>query len=233
MRLKNIIENSDTPVGKAFDLFIQALILISVIAFSVETIPDLQPATIRLLRYLEIAVVSIFSVEYLLRLFVSENRIKYIFSFWGLIDLFAILPFYLSSGIDLRSIRIIRMLRLFRTFKLFRYNAAINRFKLAFLEIKEELFVFSVATGFLLYLAAVGIYYFENQAQPEKFSSIFDSLWWAVATLTTVGYGDVYPITVGGKVFTFLILMLGLGIVAGPTALLASALTRLMNEASK
>jgi len=91
--------------------------------------------------------------------------------------------------------------------------------------IKEELILFLFATAFLLYFSAVGIYYFENPAQPEQFQSIFDSLWWAVATLTTVGYGDVYPVTVGGKIFTFFVLLIGLGIVAVPAGLVSSALT--------
>ncbi len=82
----------------------------------------------------------------------------------------------------------------------------------------------------MLYLSAVGIYYFEHQAQPEQFKSVFHGLWWALATLTTVGYGDVYPITVGGKLFTFLILMIGLGVVAIPTGLVASALSQARNE---
>ena len=82
----------------------------------------------------------------------------------------------------------------------------------------------------LIYFSAVGIYYFENEAQPEYFTSIFDSLWWAIITLTTVGYGDVYPITAGGKVFTFFILMIGLGIVAIPTGIISSALTRSVDK---
>jgi voltage-gated potassium channel len=93
----------------------------------------------------------------------------------------------------------------------------------AFNLIKTELFIFTIATSFVLYLAAVGIYYFENPAQPEQFKSIFHSLWWAVTTLTTVGYGDMYPITTGGKVFATFIVFIGLGLVAIPSGLLATA----------
>ena len=93
------------------------------------------------------------------------------------------------------------------------------------MEIKDELALFMIATAFVLFLAAVGIYYFEGQAQPETFGSVFHCLWWAVVTLTTVGYGDVYPVTLGGKIFTAIILMVGLGVVAVPTGLFASALT--------
>lgn len=81
-------------------------------------------------------------------------------------------------------------------------------------------------SAIMLYLSAVGIYYFEHQAQPELFQSVFHSLWWAVTTLTTVGYGDMYPITVGGRIFTFFVLMIGLGIVAVPTGLIASAMSK-------
>jgi voltage-gated potassium channel len=114
--------------------------------------------------------------------------------------------------------------------KLFRYSKAIRRFSRAFSIAKEEIVLFGVVTIMLLYLSAVGIYYFENEAQPEAFKSIFHSLWWAVATLTTVGYGDVYPITIGGRIFTFFILMIGLGIVAVPAGLLASALSKARME---
>jgi len=147
-----------------------------------------------------------------------------------MIDILAIIPFYLSTGLDLRTLRIFRMLRLFRVLKIVRYSKAISRFSRAFSIVKEELVLFLVSTMMMLFLAAVGIYYFENNAQPEVFKSIFYSLWWAVTTLTTVGYGDMYPITVGGKIFSFLILMIGLGIVAVPAGLMASALSKVRME---
>lgn len=229
-RLKEIIEKSDTRLGKAFDIFIQILIIISLFSFTIETLPDLNQVFQNILKHVEIITVVIFTIEYLLRISVSDNKIKFIFSFYGLIDLFAILPFYITSGIDLRSIRIFRLFRLFRIFKFLRYSKAITHFRLAFSKIKEELILFLIATGFLLYISAVGIYYFENTAQPEQFKSVFHCLWWSVATLTTVGYGDVFPVTTGGKVFTFIILMLGLGIVAVPSGLLASALVKTDEE---
>lgn len=225
MKLKNIVENNDTAKGRIFDLTIQFLIVVSLISFSVETIPHLSAQIKRYLGYIEVVTVSLFTVEYLLRIIVSDKKIKFIFSFYGLIDFFAILPFYLSAGIDLRSIRSLRLLRLFRAFKLLRYNRAIKRFYSALIIAKEELILFSILAVMLLFFSAVGIYYFENAAQPESFSSVFQSMWWAVATLTTVGYGDVYPVTVGGKIFTFFVLMVGLGIVAVPTGLVASALS--------
>ena len=115
-------------------------------------------------------------------------------------------------------------------FKLFKYNNAIHRLTDAFKSIKNELIVFIIGTIFLLYVSAVGIYYFENPAQPEAFKSVFHSLWWAVTTLTTVGYGDMYPITIGGKLFTTFIVFIGMGMVAVPTGLLASALSKTFNK---
>ena len=126
--------------------------------------------------------------------------------------------------------RALRFLRIFRILKLARYNRAINHFFKAIKTAKEEIVLFIIITLILIYFSAIGIYYFENEAQPEHFSSIFDSLWWAIITLTTVGYGDVYPITIGGKVFTFLILLIGLGIVAIPTGIISSALTKSLDK---
>jgi voltage-gated potassium channel len=110
--------------------------------------------------------------------------------------------------------------------KLVKYNHAMSRYKFALKLAREELIIFGCASMILLYLSAVGMYYFEHDAQPEHFASIISSLWWAVITLTTVGYGDVYPITVGGRIFTFFILMIGLGVVAVPAGLFAAALCK-------
>ncbi|MBU2586058.1 MAG: ion transporter [Bacteroidetes bacterium] len=220
------VEQNDTKGGKYFDIFIQLLILLSILSFTVESIPNLSQELRNVLDYLEIISVTIFTIEYLLRLFVADSRIRFIFSFYGMIDLLAILPFYVASGIDLRSIRIFRLFRLIRLFKLFRYSKAIKRYKNAFSLIKAELAIFLSATLFLLYVSSVGIYYFENSVQPEQFSSVFHCMWWAVATLTTIGYGDMYPITAGGKIFTSIIVIIGLGVVAVPTGLFASALTK-------
>lgn len=228
--IKNIIENTDSIQGKIFTFFIQGLIILSLISFSIDTLPNLSKLTKDNLYILEIFIVIIFTFEYFLRIFTADNKIKFIFSFYGLIDLLAILPFYIASGIDLRTLRIFRLLRFFRILKLLRYDQAIQRFYRAFIIAKEELILFSFVSLIFLYLSAVGIYYFEESAQPEQFGSIFHSLWWAIVTLTTVGYGDVYPITIGGRVFTFFVLMIGLGTIAVPAGLLASALSQARRE---
>ncbi len=224
--IKQVIEDSDTKAGKAFDIFIQVMIVLSLISFSMETLPSISIELRNILRGIEIFTVVVFTMEYMARVSVATHKRAFIFSFFGLIDLFAILPFYLSTGFDLRSLRSFRLLRLVRILKLVRYSAAIIRFHRAFTIAKEELALFLFTALITLFLAGVGIYYFENPAQPEAFSSIFHSLWWAVATLTTVGYGDIYPITVGGKIFTFFILIIGLGIVSVPAGLVASALSK-------
>jgi len=224
--LKDTLENLQSKSGKIFGLAIQFLICLSLISFSLETLPQLSNSWKELLLIIEVATISIFTIEYILRVMVSSNKMKFIFSFYGLVDLFAILPFYITTGLDLRSLRAFRFLRVFLVFKLIKYISAINRINKAVLLIKEEIILFLVLTLILLFISSVGIYYFENPVQPEKFSSIFSGLWWSVGTLTTVGYGDIYPITVGGKIFTFFVLMIGLGIVAVPTGLFASALTK-------
>lgn len=224
--LKEVIEQSDTRLGRIFDLFIQTLIVLSLISFSIETLPKLSESAIAWLRGFEMFSVVVFTIEYFLRVYVATPRRRYIFSFFGIVDILAILPFYIGTTVDLRSIRAFRLLRLFRIFKLARYSAAVRRFHLALKIAKEEIVLFLGATLILLYLAAVGIYYFESDAQPEQFGSVFHCLWWAVATLTTVGYGDVYPITVGGRIFTFLILLIGLGVISVPAGLVASALAK-------
>lgn len=221
-----IVEESNTPLGRIFDLSIQLLIVLSLVSFSIETVPDISESTRLTLRIFEIVSVAIFTIEYLLRVLVADRPLKYIASFFGVIDAVAILPFFLSLGFDLRFLRVFRMFRLVRILKLARYGEASRRFYRAFMIAREELMLFLGLTAIMLFVSAAGIYIFEHSAQPETFSSIFSSLWWAVVTLTTVGYGDVYPVTAGGRIFTTMILMIGLGIVAVPTAIMASALSQ-------
>ena len=225
-KLRTVIEDNTTRKGKYFDYFIQSLILLSLIAFSIETLPDNSIKPIRFLDLFEIFCIITFSIEYMLRIYVAKNPFKYIFSFYGIIDLLAILPFYFRGPIDLRALRAFRVFRVFRALKLIRYNRALNRFKIAAGIIKEEIILFLIVTGILIFLASAGIYFFENEAQPELFKSVFHSFWWSIVTLTTVGYGDVYPITIGGKIFTFFVLLVGVGIITIPAGLVASALSK-------
>jgi len=225
-QLKKIIEDNSTKKGRYFDFFIQGLILISLISFSIETLPELPSNVNRFLEGLELFTIIIFTSEYLLRILVSSKPISYIFSFFGIIDLLAIIPYFIVGVLDLRFLRAFRILRLFRALKMIRYNKAIRRFGVAFRLVKEEMILFFAITLILIFITSAGIYYFENEAQPENFKSIFHSAWWSIVTLTTVGYGDVYPITLGGRIFTFFVLMIGVGLVTVPAGLVASALSR-------
>jgi|TARA_B110000908_G_scaffold146581_1_gene177661 voltage-gated potassium channel len=225
-KLWTILEDNTTKQGRYFDFFIQLIILLSLLSFSLETLPNLPSGLRDVLEIFELISIVLFSVEYILRVIVSKKPLSYIFSFYGIIDLLAVLPFFLNTILDLRFLRAFRVFRVFRALKLIRYNKALNRFKVAFKIVKEELVLFFIVTMILLFLTSAGIYLFENQAQPEVFKSVFHSGWWSIVTLTTVGYGDVYPITLGGKIFTFFVLMIGIGIVAVPAGLVGTALSK-------
>ena len=236
--LKNLVEHPETRAGRIFELTIQSLIVTSLVVYSIETLPSVREAMeddvpdvlTTLLSLIEVVTVAVFTFEYALRLAVADRKLRFVFSFYGIIDFLAILPFYLTlfaglgGRVDLRTIRALRLFRLFRVFKLARYSSALVRFQRAFIAAREELILYLILTLVMLYFAAAGIYFFESESQPEAFSSIFSSLWWAVATLTTVGYGDVYPVTPGGRLFTFFVLMVGLGVVAVPAGIVAAAL---------
>lgn len=201
------------------------LIVVSLLSVSLETLPSLTQNVLRLFMILEIVITVLFTIEYIWRIATAERKWKYIFSFYGLIDLIAILPIFFMFVVDLRPLRVFRLFALLRILKLVRHIDALKTFGIALKQSKEQLLVFFTVALFFLYLAAIGIYYFEHEAQPDKFQSIFHCLWWSIATLTTVGYGDVYPITTGGKMFASLIVLLGIGIVAAPAGIIAAALT--------
>lgn len=227
-KLRELVEphGGGSKASRAFDLTMMTFIIIALVNFSLETLPNNPEWLKQTLWTIEVITVAVFTFEYLLRVIVAEKKLAFIFSFYGLVDLAAILPFFLSSTIDLRSLRVLRLFRIFRALKLLRYSRAIRHFRDALNEVREELILYLMATGFLMFLASAGIYYFEKDAQPDNFKSIFHSMWWSVVTLTTVGYGDVYPSTIGGKIFTGVLLMIGLGVIAVPSGLIASGLTQ-------
>lgn len=228
--LKNLVEINDNKESKIFDISIQVLIILSIVAFSIETMPSLEKETIMLLNNFELFSIIIFTLEYLIRIYTADKKLSYLFSFYGVIDLLAILPYYLAFFVDLRSVKAFRLFRLFRLLKLTKYSKTMDKFQKALYNSKEEFVIFFILTIIMFYLTSIGIYYFENNAQPEAFSSVFDAMWWSVATLTTVGYGDVYPITVGGKIFTSIMLLIGLGVVGIPAGIVASALSEVSSE---
>lgn len=181
--------------------------------------------------FFELVSIVIFSLEYLYRISYSfaNNRLKgvlnYIFSFFGLIDLISILPFYLNQFINLdgRFLRILRLFRLTRIFKFGRDSNSLKLFTKALVSVREQLLFTLFLSALTILFSASAIYYLENEAQPDKFSSITESVWWATISLATVGYGDVYPITVGGKIFATIISLVGIGVVAIPTGVISAS----------
>ena len=236
-RLRSIVESRESWQGRAFDNLVLVLIMVSLVTFTVKTLPGLTNQVRTTLYLIEMITVAFFTAEYGLRCFVAARKSSYVFGFYGIIDLLAILPFYLTlfgiGNLDGRILRLVRMLRIFRILKLIRYNKAVDRLHRAVVIAKEEIIMFAVLSVILLFIAGAGIWYFESTVQPSKFRSIFDGLWWAVVTLTTVGYGDIYPVTAGGRFFTFVLLMIGLGIVAIPPGIIASALSKARAEQDK
>jgi len=245
-RVLETAEEDDTA-SRVVDICLIAIICASVIAVILESIPAVEDAYGTAFYWFEVFTISVFSVEYILRIWscVEQNtddpgnpvlfRMRFAFSFHAIIDILAILPFYLLAfglfgGLDLRFLRAVRLLRVL---KLTRYFAALN---LLIITIRENGRALAAAFLILLtvmLLAASGMYYFERHSQPEDFGSIPAAMWWAFATLTTVGYGDVTPITVGGKVFGALITVVGVGMVALPTSILASGFNQQLKSNAK
>ncbi len=219
-KLRTVIE------GGVFHAIIQFLILTSAVVFVFESdsaVWGLEAYTTHFI-VLDWLFFVLFSAEYILRIYIEPRKRDFIFSFYGIIDLIAILPsLFLLPGF--RVLRVLRFLRVFRIFKATRFILAVDRLASALRGIQQELLALVILSLMLVYLAACGIHYFERDVQPEDFGTIIDSMWWAVVTLTTVGYGDVYPETAGGKIFTALVTLVGVGLIAIPSGLLASALT--------
>ena len=207
------------------------LIVVYLLLMPLETLGGLPVAAYAALERFEIAATALFVVEYCLRVWIADRKKDYVLSFYGIVDFIAIFPALVLPMAGLQELRALRLLRLFRITKALRYSRAARRFGRALADAKEEVVIFLAATAVLLYVASVGIYHFEHEAQPEAFASVFHAWWWAVATLMTIGYGDVYPITTGGRVFTAIIALLGLGTVATLTGIVASALSKVKREA--
>ena len=203
------------------------LVLYSTVCIGLETTQNLPAGLITFLSISEKVILVFFVIEYVYRWKLSEDRPRFVWSFYSIIDLVAIVPSLIIPALDMRSLRLIRLLRIARLAKLLKYQSAIGRLVSAFKDSREELIIWTLGSSIIVYLAALGIYHAEHGAQPEIFRSIGDGLWWAVATLTTVGYGDIYPITSLGKVLTTAILLVGLGMVAVPTAIFSSSLSAL------
>ena len=214
-----------------FDAFIYILIIANILAMVLESHSFIKDRFGQIFSFFELISILIFTAEYFYRIYMSykEKKLKgvfsYVFSFFGIIDFISILPFYIKQFvlIDGRFFRILRLFRLSRIFKLGRDSKSLKLFIKALSAVKNELkFTFFLSLLCILFSASA-IYFLENEAQPEVFSSITASLWWATVSLATVGYGDVVPLTVWGKVFAGFISLVGIGVVAIPTGIISAS----------
>ena len=230
---------------KVINIFIIILIVLNVTAVMLETVPSIDAPLKKFFNDFDLFSVIIFTIEYILRVWSSNHdpkykhsihgRLKYMLSPAALIDLLAILPFYIHVfvGLDLRVLRILRLMRFFRLFRLTAYSKATKLVTNVFKSRANELMLAFILTSFLIVIASCMVYFVEYPAQPDKFSSIPDTMWWAVVTLTTVGYGDMYPITVIGKVFTVTILLAGVALLALPAGIITSGFLEEMRKSRK
>jgi len=213
------------------DAFIYFLIIANILAMILESHSFIKDRFGQIFSFFELISILIFTAEYFYRIYMSykEKKMKgvfsYVFSFFGIIDFISILPFYIKQFvlIDGRFFRILRLFRLSRIFKLGRDSKSLKLFIKALSAVRNELkFTFFLSLLCILFSASA-IYFLENEAQPEVFSSITASLWWATVSLATVGYGDVVPLTVWGKVFAGFISLVGIGVVAIPTGIISAS----------
>ena len=236
-------KNESNKLSKGFNYFLMALIIWSVGEMALETDDNIFLPYREYFNIFDFFTVMVFSVEYAIRIMTAhldpENRGKtrwqsirsYVFSFAGLVDLISILPFYLTfTNIDLRVLRMIRLLRFFRVFKITRYN---DSMKLVVDVIKDKSSEIGVIMGLIIIIMIISsfiMFYAEHEAQPEQFPNVLGCLWWAVVTMTTIGYGDVYPVTMVGKIVGSTMALLGIGLVAMPTGIISAGFLEKVNE---
>jgi len=228
-------------VSRAFDVAIVVLILLNVAAMVFESVASIREAMGSTFRVFEYVSVIVFSLEYLLRVWSCVEEPRYTHPVFGrlrfarsplaLVDLLAVLPFYLPFvNVDLRMLRILRIMRIARLAKLGRYSDSLQTLGRVVAAKKEQLISTVFILLILLVIASCLMYYVENETQPDHFSSIPMAMWWAVTTITTVGYGDVLPVTVIGRLMAAIIAILGIGMFALPTGILGAGFVEEMER---
>jgi len=224
---------TETGLSRVFNFGMLALIFLNVLAVVLETEENIYSQYQPFFYGFEVFSIVIFTLEYILRLWVcteQENyrapiigRVKYALKPSMIIDLLSFLPFYIPmGGMDLRFIRAIRLFRLFRLFKMGRYSQSLTKLVNVIKSKKEELLITVFSSVVLLIIASSLMYFIEREAQPDLFGSIPKAMWWGAVTLTTVGYGDVYPVTLLGRIIGAFIAVLGIGLFALPAGIIAS-----------
>lgn len=247
-RVHEIVETAEGSdrISSIFDVTIMILISLTLVAVILESVKAIGEPWAAWFTGFEIISVIVFSGEYLLRIWACTanpeyrhpilGRLKFALSPMAIIDLLAILPFYLIyvvpifPSVELRHVRFVRVFRTLRLLKFGRYSESLATMGDVVRSKKEELFITTFVVFVLLVFAASFIYVFEHEKQPEAFSSIPASMWWGVATLTTVGYGDVYPVTPQGRFFAAIVAILGVGVFALPAGILASGFAEVLEE---
>jgi len=216
--------------NKFIDSFLVCLILLNIICLGFETDKTIYITYESFFKQIEIVSIIIFSIEYFLRLF-TLNSIKEIFKPLMLIDLLAILPFYIpNTGLDLRFLRMFRLFRILRIFKLARYFEALRMIGQVVYKKRIELLSILGILVFLIFFSSFLMFYAEAEAQPDAFKNILDTFWWSIVTFTTVGYGDVYPVTAVGKLLSAIIVLIGIMLFALPTSILTAEFLNLYQE---
>ena len=233
-RLHEIIFEADTKSGKRFDIWLIVFILISVIGVMLSSVSSIEQEFGYILHKMEWLFTFLFTIEYILRIYSVKKPWKYIFSFMGVIDFLAIIPTYLMFvyapiGV-LVDIRILRLLRIFRVFKLSSYLRGAYTMQIALRSSRPKIVVFLLSVVLLVVILGTLMYVIEGQQ--NGFDSIPKSIYWSVVTLTTVGYGDVVPITILGKFLASVIMILGYGIIAVPTGIVSADMARQTNKVS-
>lgn len=233
-RLHEIIFESDTLAGKAFDVGLLLVILLSVIVVMLESVVSIRQSHGKLLYGLEWAFTGLFTLEYALRIVCVQRPWRYVFSFYGLIDLLAVVPTYLSlfvSGAQtLLIIRVIRLLRVFLVFKLARFLGEGLQLAVALKASRHKIVVFLSVV--LAAVCVMGTLMFLLEGPENGFTSIPQSVYWAIVTMTTVGYGDIAPKTVAGQLFASVVMVMGYGIIAVPTGIVSVELAKAARKVS-
>jgi len=230
-KLYHIIFEAETPTGKLFDVVLLITIFLSVICVILESVVEIKIQYGDVLQNLEWFFTIVFTIEYFTRIYIVKKPIKYIFSFMGLIDLLAIIPTYLMFIIDIHSFSIIRSIRLIRIFRIFHLSSYVmggRRMMLALRNSFPKIIVFLLSVVLIVTFLGTLMYVIEGPdgAGTKGFEDIPNAIYWAIVTLTTVGYGGVVPITVLGKFLASIIMILGYGIIAVPTGIVSVAMVK-------
>lgn len=227
--LYDIIFKTDTPAGKRFDVILLIAIVFSVFMAVIESVSYIREHFLQPIRIIEWAITISFTIEYLTRIYCSPNRLRYIFSFYGIIDLLSILPSFIGIFISgthyLVIIRSVRLLRIFRIFKLSHFVQESNTLAGALLRSLDKILVFMYFILIIVTILGSLMYVIEGSVNPS-FSNIPKSIYWAIVTITTVGYGDITPITFLGQFLSTVVMLLGYAIIAIPTGIISAEIIR-------